>query len=236
MRAFRHPGKPKRIRMNGLVHRGLVALIALVGLCTAVAAETEYLSFQVFEGSADPAIPFDATVIYPHVAFLTKARYDEFVAAGMIDPAVASNETMVNLQSSTQQPSVALVANSRPGFTTYPGVGQFDQIQQERALHAMPAWASSAGANSLGGLPDDSGITMETYLAGSFNHGTTLVDVYGWGLGGTIVTNNPYRVATEAPGALTAYRKFLTGQTLVASDADGDPLTSRSSPLPPTAR
>jgi hypothetical protein len=156
----------------------------------------------------------DPDRIYTHVAFLTRAKYDEFVAEGLIDPAVIPYETMVNSQRSTQHPSVAFAANSRPGFSTYPGVGQFDQIQEERALHGFPAWASAEGTNSLGGAPGDTGITMETYLARCFNHGATLVDVFGWGIGGTYVTNNPYRLATEDPDALEAYRKFLNGQTL----------------------
>jgi hypothetical protein len=152
----------------------------------------------------------DPTRIYTHVSFLSKARYDQFVADGLINPTVMPYETMVNSQPSTQHPSVAFVANSRPGFTTYPWVGQFEQIQEERALHAMPAWTSSEGTNSLGGAPGDSRISMETYLARSFNHGATLVNLFGWGIGGTVVRNNPYHVATEAPDALATYRKFLS--------------------------
>jgi hypothetical protein len=133
---------------------------------------------------------------------------------------------MVNRERSTQHPSVAFVASSRPGFSTYPGVGQFDQIQEERALHGMPAWASAEGANSLGGAPGDSGMSMETYLARCFNHGATLVDVFGWGIGGTFVTNNPYRLATEDPDALVAYRKFLNGQILVEGEVNHAPVAS----------
>jgi hypothetical protein len=39
--------------------------------------------------------------------------------------------------------------------------------------------------------------------------------VFGWGIGGTYVTNNPYRLATEDPASLKAYRKFLKGRKLV---------------------
>jgi hypothetical protein len=52
-------------------------------------------------------------------------------------------------------------------------------------------------------------MTMETYLARCFNHGATLVNVFGWGIGGTIAPDNPFRVAAEEPAALDAYRKFL---------------------------
>jgi len=72
-----------------------------------------------------------------------------------------------------------------PGFSTYPRIGVFDQIQEERSLHGEPAWASSEGTNLLPpGPAGNSGITMETYLARSFNHGATLVNVYSWGIGG----------------------------------------------------
>jgi hypothetical protein len=51
---------------------------------------------------------------------------------------------------------------------------------------------------------------METYLARSFNHGATLVTLFSWGIGGPSMKNtNPFRIVTEGPDALSAYRKFL---------------------------
>jgi hypothetical protein len=50
---------------------------------------------------------------------------------------------------------------------------------------------------------------MRPSLAQSFNRGATLVNVFGWGIGGTVVTDSPYRVMTEAPDSVSAYRKML---------------------------
>ncbi len=217
-------GTGTRLGYHALANRGFSSTNPPPNLNTEIESIVAEFIGRWTDGLAQAGI--DPARIYTHVAFLTHARYDEFVTAGMVNPAVVTYETMVNRERSTQHPSVAFVANSRPGFSTYPGVGQFDQIQEERALHAMPAWASAEGANSLGGAPGDSGMSMETYLARCFNPGATLVDVFGWGIGGTFVTNNPYRLATEDPAALDAYRKFLNGQTLVEGAVNHAPVAS----------
>ena len=155
----------------------------------------------------------DPTRIYTHVNFLTKAQFAKFVAAGTVPPNV-TYEMLVNSLPSTQQPSVAFVANSRPGFSAYPTLGTLDQIQAERSLHGKPGWASSEGTNVIHDGPNStssSNMTMETYLAGRFNHGATLVNVFGWGIGGpSMKDTNPYRIVTDGPEALAAYRKFLS--------------------------
>jgi len=52
---------------------------------------------------------------------------------------------------------------------------------------------------------------QETYLAGRFNHGATLVNVFGWGISGPSVKGtNPFRIVTEGRDALATYRKFLS--------------------------
>lgn len=149
----------------------------------------------------------DPTRIYTHVAFLPKATF-----ATLTVPPNVTYEQLVNATPSSQQPSVAFAANARPGFSTYPALGLFDQIQQERSLHGEPAWASSEGTNLLPpGPAGNSTMTMETYLARSFNHGATLVNIYSWGIGGPSMKNtNPFRIVTEGPDALAAYRKFLS--------------------------
>lgn len=155
----------------------------------------------------------DPARIYTHVNFMTRAQFATFVAEGKVPPGV-TYEMLVNSLPSTQQPSVAFVASSRPGFSAYPTLGTLDQIQEERSLHGEPAWASSEGTNLIHSGPNrtsNSNMTMETYLAGRFNHGATLVNVMGWGIGGpSMKSTNPYRIVTEGPDALAAYRKFLT--------------------------
>jgi hypothetical protein len=112
---------------------------------------------------------------------------------------------------SSQRPSVAFAPDARPGFSTYPVAGVFDQIQSELAAHGNPWWASSEGTDVIPGQsPGSSGMSMETYLARCFNHGAALVNIFGWGIGGDSMAQNPYRAATEGADALAAYRKFLS--------------------------
>ncbi len=145
--------------------------------------------------------------IYTHVAFLSKGRYAELQERGQV-PVGVTYEQVVDAAASSQRPSVAFVANARPGFTTYPHTGVFEQIQDERASHGNPWWASSEGTNIIpGGAAGNSGMNMETYLARSFNHGAALVTIFGWGIGDS---TNPYRTVAESADALAAYRKLLT--------------------------
>jgi hypothetical protein len=145
--------------------------------------------------------------IYTHVAFLSKARFAEFQARGLV-PAGVTYEQVVDAGASSQRPSVAFAATARPGFSTYPHAGVFEQIQEERASHGNPWWASAEGTNILpGGPAENSGMNMETYLARSFNHGAALVTIFGWGIGDSA---NPYRTVAESPDALAGYRKLLT--------------------------
>ncbi len=112
-------------------------------------------------------------------------------------------------------PSVAFGKSHRAGFSTYPQPGLFEQIYEELARHGHPAWASCEGTNfQLGTGPGQSGMGMETYLARSFNHGATLVNIFSWGTGGEANKNSDFRVVTEGEEALRAYRKFLRGQRL----------------------
>jgi hypothetical protein len=116
-------------------------------------------------------------------------------------------------------PEVAFGATHRPGFSTYPEPGFFDELQTALAAHKQPSWASCEGTNYLPGS-GDSGLTMETYLGRMFNHGASLVNVYSWGIGGPPNQSDPFRVATERKEAIEAYRKFLRGETLVEAPAN----------------
>jgi hypothetical protein len=148
--------------------------------------------------------------VYSHVAFLPRARFDRFATDGKVPPGVRY-EDVVDSATSTQRPAVAFGAKHRPGYTTYPELGVYDQIYAEVASHGGVAWASSEGTNVLPGqAAGSSGIGMEAYLARGFNHGAALIDVFSWGVGGpSVKTSSPFRLVTEGDEALAAYRKFL---------------------------
>jgi hypothetical protein len=113
--------------------------------------------------------------------------------------------------------SVAFGKYHRPGFSTYPVPGRFDDLYEELDKHRQVGWASSEGTNlQLGTGAGQSGMTMETYLANMFNHGATLVNIYSWGIGGEANKNMSFRRVTEGEEALGAYRKFLKGDPLTA--------------------
>jgi tetratricopeptide (TPR) repeat protein len=117
-------------------------------------------------------------------------------------------------------PETAFSSAYRPGFSTYPEGGTFNEIYAALAKHGSPGWVSAEGANvSPAGMPGEP--TMETYLARTFNHGGVMVNVFSWGIGGEAMRNNFFRRATESPECLAAYAKFLRGETLVESAATG---------------
>ena len=148
----------------------------------------------------------DDTRIYTHVGFLPRARFEELPI-----PPTVTYEDVLDAAPSSQRPSVAFTAHARPGFSTYPVSGVFDQIQGELAKNGNPWWASAEGTNIIpGDPPENSGMNMENYLARSFNHGAALVTLFGWGIGGQSMPDNPFRIAAEGPESLDAYRKFLS--------------------------
>jgi len=155
------------------------------------------------QGLADAGVP--ANKIYAHTAFLSKRIFEAN------RPQTLSYSQAINFA----PPSVALGKSHRPGFSTYPAPGLFEQIYEELARHGHPAWASSEGTNlQLGTGPGQSGMDMESYLARMFNHGATLVNIFSWGVGGEANKNMDFRVVTEGEEALRAYRKFLRGEPL----------------------
>ena len=126
---------------------------------------------------------------------------------------------------------MAFGKHHRPGFSTYPQPGLFDDIYEQLARHHQVGWASSEGTNlQLGSGPGQSGMTMETYLAKMFNHGATLVNIFSWGIGGEAMKNMDFRVVTEGEEALRAYRKFLKGEPLIEAKTEALTLMER---LPP---
>jgi hypothetical protein len=159
--------------------------------------------------------------IYSHTAFLSRRAFK-------IGGNAASNYSQ---QNHFAPPSVAFGKFHRPGFSTYPQPGLFDDIYEELSQHIQTGWASSEGTNlQLGSGPGQSGMNMETYLAKTFNHGGTLVNIFSWGIGGEAMKNMDFRVVTEGEEALRAYRKFLKGETLIEAKSEGLTLLER---LPP---
>jgi len=125
---------------------------------------------------------------------------------------------------------VAFGKNHRPGFSTYPQPGIYDDIVELVKEHRPTAWASCEGTNmqpSSG--PGQTGMNMETYLAKMFNHGATLTAIFSWGIGGEAQRSNPFRIVTEGDEALNAYRKFLKGEPLI----EGEVTASLTERLPP---
>lgn len=171
------------------------------------------------KGLTDAGIAPDK--IYSHTAFLSHRAF-----VGDDNNAVSYSQ-----HNHFVPPSVAFGKQHRPGFSTYPQPGLFDEIYAELATHKQVAWASSEGTNlQLGAGPGQSGMGMETYLAKMFNHGATLVTIFSWGIGGEANKNMDFRQVTEGIEALTAYRKFLSGGPLLEAKAEASTILER---LPP---
>jgi hypothetical protein len=155
-------------------------------------------------GLAEAGIPVDR--LYSHIGFISKRICGEPPPAGLTYAQCNHYATS----------SVAFGPCRRPGFSTYPHPGLFDQIYSELAEHGHPAWASSEGTNlELGSGPGESGMNMETYLAKMFDHGADMVNIFSWGIGGPAARHISFREVTESDEALAAYRKFLRGERLV---------------------
>ena len=160
--------------------------------------------------------------IYSHVALVPRRAFK--LGGG-------NSETTYSQHNHFATTPVAFGKYHRPGFSTYPAPGLFDDIYEELAKHKQVGWASCEGTNlQLGSGPGQSGMTMETYLAKMFNHGATLVNIFSWGIGGEANRNMSFRVVTEGEEALRAYRKFLKGDPLIEAKTETLTLLDR---LPP---
>jgi hypothetical protein len=153
--------------------------------------------------------------IYSHTAFLSRRAFN----AGddkSITYMKKDKDAAYSHHNHFAPPSVAFGKHHRPGFSTYPQPGLFDDIYEQLTEHKQMGWASCEGTNmqpSSG--PGQTGMNMETYLAKTFNHGGTLVNIFAWGVGGEAMKTMDFRVVTEGEDAIRAYRKFLKGDTLV---------------------
>jgi len=162
----------------------------------------EFISLWT-QGLADGGVP--ASKIYSHLGSLPKRMFE-----GNHRPTLSYSQA-----NGFAPPWVAFGKSHRAGFSTYPQPGLFEQIYEELARHGHPAWATCEGTNlRLGTGPGQSGMDMETYLAKSFNHGATLVNLFGWVVGDEAKENEGFRLVTAGEESLRAYRKFLRGERL----------------------
>lgn len=153
--------------------------------------------------------------IYAHIAFSPKEGSEDDSKLDQSSYAESVNFAV---------PEVAFSSYYRPGFSTYPAPGLFEAIYEESAKHGNAPWASCEGTNVIpNGFPGEA--TMETYLSRMFNHGAALVNIFSWGIGGDEQKNkNIFRLATENPEALSAYKKFLSGSILKEETLESSPL------------
>jgi hypothetical protein len=150
---------------------------------------------------ASAGIPTDK--IYSHLTFALGKELEEQRGAGGASHSSTAHTPL----------DAAFGAAHRPGFSTYPNTEMLGEIYAALNARGNPEWASSEGTNvdiysGPPRIPDES---MEDYLARMFNHGATLTNVFGWGVGDE---DNVFRRATESEQALAAYRKFLRGVRL----------------------
>jgi hypothetical protein len=151
---------------------------------------------------ADSGVPSNR--IYSHIAFTSKRQFDE--AGGSASNSYARSVLYT-------PPLVAFGETHSPGFSTYPDADRFNEIYEALKAKGSPHWASAEGTNvdiqaAPPRIPDES---MEDYLARMFNHGATLTNVFGWGVGDSA---NLFRRAAEDADSIAAYRKFLSGAPL----------------------
>jgi hypothetical protein len=167
--------------------------------------------------------------IYSHTAFLSRRAFN----SGNDKDITYMKNDMGNSYSQHNHfapPSVTFGKNHRPGFSTYPQPGLFEDIYELVDEHKQLGWASCEGTNMQPGTgPGQTGMNMETYLAKMFNHGATLTTVFSWGIGGEAMKNMSFRVCTESEEALQAYRKFLKGEPLI----EGEIVAGLMERLPP---
>ena len=159
------------------------------------------------EGLAVAGVP--RSKIYSHVNFMPRSVFTEAQRNGQIPSALAYAD-VVNTQPSSVASAIAFSELYNPGFSMYPTPGTLDEIYEQLAVHDNPPWAQCEGANVSPGLAGattgTSSQSMEAYLSQRFDHGATLVNIFGMGIGGMA---NPFRIAAEGPEALDAYRRFL---------------------------
>ena len=115
----------------------------------------------------------------------------------------------------------AFNASAHPGFTVYPSDDTaFAVVYDNVAQHRRSRWALAEGTNvaledAFAGSGSSSSMSWESYLERAFNHGATLVNLFGWQ-----GPDTPFGHATRSPEAIAAYRQFLQGDTVRERSSD----------------
>jgi hypothetical protein len=150
------------------------------------------------KGIYDAGIP--RHLIFSHVAAMPKREYERITAT-------FSRQQIRGMPQSTAFRAYWTGFNSysSPGFSAYLDEA-FEDIYQATQAHNSKSWAMAEGTNMT------LGASMEAYLARSFNHGATIVNLFG---GFQRPQNGGPRSPTVTEEALAAYRKFLEGDSLV---------------------
>lgn len=150
---------------------------------------------QLVEGGAPP------DKIFCHIAFTPQG--------------LGRTDVKVTERMGFAAPDIAFSKWYQPGFSLYPEGNTLEVIREHLQKHGAPHWAMSEGTNVVpNGMPGEP--TMQSYLGKLFNHGAVTANIYSWGIGGNAERErNIFRRATENPEALSAYRKFLKGESLV---------------------
>jgi hypothetical protein len=169
-------------------------------------------------------------VVHRWVALWTGGLADGGVPAGRIYTHIASLGPIARsglkgltdyLHDQHAPPLVAFNAPTRPGFTVYSSdVAALDgsAIQGVFTENGSPHWAMAEGMNAApsgqaanGGTTfNSSPMSWEQYLATFFNHGATLVNVYGWDPD----TGPGHTSPAASADALYTYQTFLSGAPL----------------------
>ena len=165
----------------------------------------EFVDFWA-KSLADAGVPDEK--IFSHVAFFPQNTFD-FIKT--MQPGNFSGSYLETINFSPSR--TAFGSHHFPGFSTYPAPGHLEEILAERTENGNPPWASSEGtaidpSEAEKGAAGDS---MEMYLGNLFNHGASVVNVFGWGVGDAA---NPFRKVAENKDSITAYQKFLKGEKL----------------------
>lgn len=104
----------------------------------------------------------------------------------------------------------ALIANGLPGFTMYNGTAaQAEVLRMLAESGHAGGWAVAEGADvNIEAALWRPGDDPDAYLNELFAHGASVVNIFGWGIGGL---KNPFRRAAESEEAIAAYRRWLGG-------------------------
>jgi hypothetical protein len=162
------------------------------------------------KGIFDSGIP--RQLIFTHIAPIPKRDYDKMSA-------MLPRSRIREMPQSTAFRAfwTAFNSYSTPGFSAYPDEGRFEDIYQAVQAYDRQSWAMAEGTNLVLGGPQPGGaarspLDWETYLGRSFNHGATMVNIFG---GFQDEGYGAFHRAAESEEALAAYHKFLQGDKLI---------------------